>query len=33
MRIDGFSPAYFNVWLDDYNFDGNKGLYVNFSSQ
>lgn len=30
MPIDGFSPAYFHVWFDDYNFDGNKDLYIHF---
>jgi hypothetical protein len=30
MHIDGFSPAYFNVRFDDYNFDGNKDLNIIF---
>lgn len=30
MHIDGFSPAYFNVHFDDYNFDGNRDLNITF---
>lgn len=30
MHIYAFSPAFFNVWLDDYNFDGYKDLKIDF---
>lgn len=30
MHIDGFSPAYFNAWFDDYNFDGFRDLNIIF---
>ncbi len=30
MHIDAFSPAYFNVFFDDYNFDGNRDLNIIF---
>lgn len=30
MHIDGFSPAYFNIYFDDYNFDGNRDLNIIF---
>ncbi len=30
MHIDNFSPAYFNVHFDDYNFDGYKDVNITF---